>query len=232
MQKPVHDVQLDLVHQRITKFARVPSRGVDADKNFAVVKSYDVRWPSYAEKLAMQSRHASIGNEPHKNFVKLAQVTLVSFSQSQATLHGVCCKRFKLANIDQDFSLKIPYGDVRRFCPSIHSFVTFLFCRDRIRTAKTRRCTANKGSIGNRVRCPRHGDRSYQFVIVMWRAKEAESPAYENDNSAIQKFDKPLIFPARFTAHNEAEDKLNVIFSAFLVCPLVPGGQCPQLCDP
>jgi len=23
-----------------------------------------------------------------------------------------------------------------------------------------------------------------------------------------------------------------VIFSAFLVCPLVPGGQCPQLCDP
>src|ERR1044071_714607 len=74
---------------------------------------------------------------------------------------------------------------------------------------KTRRCTANKGSIGNRVRCPRHRDRSYQFVIVMWRAKEAESPAYENDNSAIQKFDKPLIFPARFTAHNEAEDKLN-----------------------
>src|SRR3982751_5507072 len=38
MQKPVHDVQLQLPHERIFKFARVTARSLYTDKNFAVLK--------------------------------------------------------------------------------------------------------------------------------------------------------------------------------------------------
>src|SRR5215831_297412 len=72
MQKPVHDVQFDLAHQRIAKFAGVPSCGFDTDKNFAIAKSYYVGRATFAEELEMYLRNAPIGNQPHENFVQLA----------------------------------------------------------------------------------------------------------------------------------------------------------------
>ena len=60
MQKPVGDVQLQLVHDRISECARVAPRGLDTDKNFAVLKSYYVSRPRLSEKLPMQKRHAPI----------------------------------------------------------------------------------------------------------------------------------------------------------------------------
>src|SRR4029077_2994771 len=100
MQKPVHDVQFDFAHQRITKFASVPSCGFDTDKNFAVVKSHDVSRPTFAEELAMQSRDAPIGNEPNENCVQLAQVSSSAFLQLQTTLHSISCKPFQLGDVN------------------------------------------------------------------------------------------------------------------------------------
>ena len=40
------------------------------------------------------------------------------------------------------------------------------------------------------------------FVIVMWRANKAESRAYENDNSPINKFSEPLARPACVHSHS------------------------------
>ena len=44
-------------------------------------------------------------------------------------------------------------------------------------------------------------DIARRFVIAMWRAKEAESRAYENHNSPIEIFDEALGFAARFPIH-------------------------------
>ena len=111
MQKSVDDVQLQLAHQRTAERPCVAARRLDTDKNFAVLKREHVSGPRFSEKLAMQSRYAPIGNEPDKNFAQLAQISSFSLSQSQATLHGCCGKLFKLANIDWDFSLKVPHPD-------------------------------------------------------------------------------------------------------------------------
>src|SRR5215831_7260546 len=100
MQKAVHDVQFDLVHQRITKFASIPSCGFDTDKNLATVKGDDIRRPTFAEKLAMQSRDAPIGNEPDENCVQLAQVRSFTFSQLQTALHSISCERFEFGDVD------------------------------------------------------------------------------------------------------------------------------------
>jgi hypothetical protein len=110
MQKRVHDVQLDLAHQGITKFARVPSCGFDTDKNFAVVKSYDIRRTTFAEEPEMQSRHAPIGNEPDGNTLYLAQVSSFALLQLQTTPQSIACERFQLRDVDPDFSLKIAHG--------------------------------------------------------------------------------------------------------------------------
>jgi hypothetical protein len=45
-------------------------------------------------------------------------------------------------------------------------------------------------------------DRSYHFVIAVWRVKTAESRAYENDNSPIKTFDNLRALSARFAAHS------------------------------
>jgi len=85
MQKSMQDAQLDLAHQRITKSASVPSSGFDADKNFAVVKSYDIRRTTFAEEPEMQSRHAPIGNEPDGNSTQPSQISSFAFLQLQTT---------------------------------------------------------------------------------------------------------------------------------------------------
>jgi hypothetical protein len=111
VQKPVHDVQFDLARQRITKLASVPSCGLHTDKNLALVKSYDVRRTTFAEKLEMQSRDAPIGNEPDSNSVQLAQVSSLAFLQLQTTLHSITCEFFHLGDVDRDFALKVANGD-------------------------------------------------------------------------------------------------------------------------
>src|SRR5215471_5400874 len=111
MQKPVNDIQLDLAHQRITKFASVSSCGFDTDKNFAVVKSYNIRRATFAKELEMQARDAPIGNEPDVNCVQLAQVGSFAFLQLQTTLQSIACELFQLVDVDRDFSLKIARCD-------------------------------------------------------------------------------------------------------------------------
>src|SRR5262245_38762164 len=120
MQKRVHDAQLDLAHQRITKSASVPSCGFDADKNFAVVKGYDIRRGTVAEKLEMQSRDPPIGNKPYGNSTQPSQISSFAFLQLQTTPQSIGCKLFQLGDVDPDFSLNIAHGDAR---PSSHLMI-------------------------------------------------------------------------------------------------------------
>ena len=110
----MHNVQLELAHERISERVRVAARGLDADKNFAVLKREHISRPGFSEKLPMQKRHPPIGNEPHEDLAQVAQLSLFPLSQFQATLHGRCRKIFKLANIEWNFSLKTLDGDPRR----------------------------------------------------------------------------------------------------------------------
>jgi hypothetical protein len=71
MQKAMHDVQLKFARERIPEGASVPSRSLDADKNFAVLERQHVRRPRLIEKLSMQCSHSPIGNEQHKNLAQL-----------------------------------------------------------------------------------------------------------------------------------------------------------------
>jgi len=116
----MHNAQLDLAHQRITKSASVPARGLDTDKNFAVPKSYDVRRATVAEELEMQFRDAPIGNEPDGNTLHLAQVSSFALLQLQTTLHSIPSERFQLGDLDPDFSLNIAHSDAR---PSSHLMI-------------------------------------------------------------------------------------------------------------
>src|SRR6266446_9792681 len=102
------DIQLELAVQGIAECAGVAARGLDTDKNFAVLEREHVSGPRFSEKLPMQKRHPPIGNQPDEDLTQLAQVSSFPLSQLQATLHGRCCKCFKLANIHRNFSLNIP----------------------------------------------------------------------------------------------------------------------------
>src|SRR5207237_716794 len=104
-------VQLELADQGISECARVTAGGLDTDKNFAVLKRENVSRPRFSEKLPVQKSHPPIGNEPHEDLAQLTQITSFSLSQLQATLRRRCRKCFQLANIDRDFSLKIPHAD-------------------------------------------------------------------------------------------------------------------------
>src|SRR6266568_6958877 len=100
-------VQLELADQGISECARVTARGLDTDKNFAVLKREHVSRPRFFEKLPVQKSHPPIGNEPHEDLAQLTQITSFPLSQSQTTLHGAICEGFQLTNIDADFSLQI-----------------------------------------------------------------------------------------------------------------------------
>ena len=74
------DVELQLAHQRISKYMGMPFCCLDADKNFTVLKRQHVSRPRLAEKLAMQLRHPAIGNEPNENPWQFAQIRLFPLS--------------------------------------------------------------------------------------------------------------------------------------------------------
>src|SRR6266576_3177495 len=66
-----------------------------------------------------------------------------------------------------------------------------------------RQSKARQRFFGNREcwRVPHYAGQ-YHFVVAVWRAKEAESRAYENDNSPVGKFYEPLTLPVPLAAHS------------------------------
>ena len=124
----MHNVELQLAHQRtgslvdatlssrvlLSKCSGVIACGLDADKDFAVLKREHVRRPRFSEKFPVQKRHPPIGDEPNEDLGQVAQVASFPLSQLQAALHGACCECLKLTNIDADFSLQIPYADAEK----------------------------------------------------------------------------------------------------------------------
>jgi hypothetical protein len=48
----------------------------------------------------MQKRHTPVGNQPNRNFARLAQVSLFSLLQLQRMLHGIARELFEFGNID------------------------------------------------------------------------------------------------------------------------------------
>jgi len=111
------NVQLELAHQGIAECAGLTACSLDTDKNFAVLERKHVSGSQLSEKLPVQNRHPSIGNEPHEDLAQLTQITSFSLSQLQATLHGAICEGFHLTNIDTDFSLQIPHADAGKGIP-------------------------------------------------------------------------------------------------------------------
>jgi hypothetical protein len=118
----MNDVQLQFAHQRISECARVAPRGLDTNKNFAVLEREHVSRTQLSEKLPMQKRHPPIGNKPHEKFARFAQVASFPLSQVQTMPEGIRCESFELCNIHRIFSLNIPHADARGFCAYIHLF--------------------------------------------------------------------------------------------------------------
>jgi len=141
MQKPMNDVQLQLAHERIgspvdatpssrvflPKCSGVAPRGLNTDKNFAVLKRQHISRPSLPEKFSMQKRHSSIGNKPDKDLARLAQVGSFPLSQVQTMLESVRCEPLELGNVHRNFSLNIPHADARGFCASSHLLRNLFF---------------------------------------------------------------------------------------------------------
>src|SRR5262249_15851003 len=108
----MHDIELELAHERISECAGMPSRGLNTDENFPVLKGEHVSRARLPEKLPMQQRHPSIGNKRHEHFPQLAQVSSLLLPQLQTILHGLCRKPLEFANIDEELSLKIANADL------------------------------------------------------------------------------------------------------------------------
>ena len=53
MQQPMHNVQLKLVCERISKLAGMSARGLGANKNFAVIKCDYISRTGFLKKLSM-----------------------------------------------------------------------------------------------------------------------------------------------------------------------------------
>jgi len=105
------DVQLQLAHQRISKYVGMPFCCLDADKNFTVLKRQDVGRSRFAEKLAMQLRHPAIGNKPNENPWQFAQIRLFPLSHVQTMAHSFRGEVLKPVKLDWNSSLKIPHAD-------------------------------------------------------------------------------------------------------------------------
>src|SRR2546423_1058909 len=107
------DVQLQLAQKRIPKCAGVALCGLDTDKNFAVLKGQYVSRTRLPEKLSMQERHPPVGNQPNRNFARLAQISLFSLLQLQRMLHRFGRELFERGNIDPSFPLQVAHVDFR-----------------------------------------------------------------------------------------------------------------------
>src|SRR5215813_7613507 len=114
------DVQSELAGKGIAECARVTARGLDTDKDFAVLECKHVSGSQLSEKLPMQNRHPCIGNKPHENFSRFMQVSSFLLSQSQAMLHGIRCKSLEVGNIHRKSSLNVSHADAPGFGASIH----------------------------------------------------------------------------------------------------------------
>src|SRR5215468_80165 len=110
----MHNIELELAHERISECAGMPSRGLNTDEDFPVLKGEHVSRAPLPEKLPMQQRHPSIGNERHEHFPQRVQVSSFLRSQLQTILHGLCRKPLEFGNIDRELSLKIAHVDLWR----------------------------------------------------------------------------------------------------------------------
>jgi hypothetical protein len=107
----VDDVQLQLAPERISECARVAARGLDTDKNFAVLEREHISRTQSSEKLPMQERHPPIGNKPYEKFARLPQVGSFPLSQVQTMLEGIRCEPFEFCSLHRNFSLKVSHVD-------------------------------------------------------------------------------------------------------------------------
>src|SRR4030095_7679563 len=96
------DVELQLAHQRISKYMGLPFCHLDADKNFTVLKRQHVSRSRFAEKLAMQLRHPAIGNKPNGNPWQFAQICWSPLSHLQTMAHSFRGKLFKTSRVDRN----------------------------------------------------------------------------------------------------------------------------------
>jgi hypothetical protein len=87
----------------------VASGGLDTDEDFSVLKGDDVCRPRFSEKLPMQKRHSSVGNQPDEKLAQVAQISWLSLSQSQAMPHSFRCEGSKVSDLDADFTLQIAH---------------------------------------------------------------------------------------------------------------------------
>src|SRR5947207_12407031 len=58
--------------------------------------------------------------------------------------------------------------------------------------------TAKRNERAKREQYAGHRAGSYHFVIAVWRAREAKSAHYENDNSPVRTFNESRSSPACF----------------------------------
>jgi hypothetical protein len=113
MQKAMDNVQLEFARERVGEHASVPFSGLDADKNFTVLKCQHVGRTRFAEKLAMQPRHPAIGNEENKNLFQPHQFRAFLAPNLYAKAYGFCGELLELGEVHRHFSLKAPYADPR-----------------------------------------------------------------------------------------------------------------------
>jgi len=105
------DVQLQLAHQRISKYVGMPFCCLDADKNFTVLKRQHVSRTRLPKKLPMQKRHSPVRDQPDENLWQFAQIRLFPLSHVQTMAHSFRGELLKPVKLDWNSSLKIPHAD-------------------------------------------------------------------------------------------------------------------------
>ena len=107
------DVEAKLAGERVPKCAGMLLRGLDADKDFAMLKREHVGRTRLMHKFPMQRNHPSIRNEPHENLIQLIKVRQFPLTQLQTAAQRFPREYLEISHIDRDFSLTIANGNVR-----------------------------------------------------------------------------------------------------------------------
>src|ERR1700756_1225657 len=107
------DVETKLAGEQLSKCAGMPVRGLDADKDFAVLKREHIGRTRLIHEFPMQRSHSSIRNEPHENLVQFSQIGRFSHLQLQTPAQRFSCEYLEISHVDRDFSLTIAHGNVR-----------------------------------------------------------------------------------------------------------------------
>ena len=120
VKQSVNNVESQLAVEWISESSRVPTSGVRADEDFAVLKRNHVGRARLVHEPAMEQGHSPIRDDQNRNVVQDREIGVVSLRQSKTKRSGLVRELLKIDNVHCEFALNIADFDFGRVCAAYH----------------------------------------------------------------------------------------------------------------